>query len=224
MRKGIDVSYAQDGMDFEAAKAAGADFVIIRIARRGDSGTKYIDTSFMDNINKAIAAGMDVGVYFYTKAMSPDQAADDAEFCIEALKEYCAGTELKMGIWYDVEDNDTTGTCDNATITSIISRWICEMNNAGYKNAGLYAYYNWLTSKINVDELADYVPYWCAQYGYHENSFFAEHPDKNVVIWQYADNGTDNINVQLNDERGIYYDKNIFYEDGDDKTSKGDFE
>ena len=224
MRLGIDVSYAQEGMDFNAAKAAGAEFAIIRMGRRGDSGTKYLDDQFTANINAAVAAGMDVGVYFYTKATTPEEAADDAEFCIEVLKEYCAGTDMKMGIWYDVEDNNTTGTCDNETITAIISRWVCEMNNAGYTNAGLYAYYAWLTGKINVNDLADYVPIWCAQYGYSENSFFAEHPNKNVVIWQYADNGTDETNAQLNDGRGIYYDKNVAYEEGDDRTGKGDFE
>ncbi len=222
MRKGIDVSYCQAGMNFKAAVDAGAEFAIIRIGRRGDSGTKYIDTEFVTNINAAIDAGMDVGVYYYTKARTPEEAADDAEFLVELLKEYCTGTELKMGIWYDVEDDATTGTCDNETITAIISRWICAMNDAGYKNAGLYAYYAWLSSKINVDDLADYVPYWCAQYEYHENSFSAEHPTKNVLMWQYADNGTDDVNANIGN--GIDYDKNVAYDDGDDTTGKGDIE
>lgn len=224
MRKGIDVSYAQEGMDFQAAADNGVEFAIVRIGRRGDSGTKYIDTEFVTNINAAIAAGMDVGVYFYTKARTPEEAADDAEFLIEMLKEYCTGTELKMGIWYDVEDNDTTGTCDNATITAIISRWICEMNKAGYTNAGLYAYYGWLTSKINVNDLADYVPYWCAQYQYRENSFSAENPGKNIAMWQYADDGTDEVNAKKNNGKGIYYDKNVAYDPGEETTGKGDFE
>lgn len=214
MKKGIDVSYCQAGMDFQAAADAGIEFCIVRLGRLGDSGTRYIDTSFIDNINGAIAAGMDIGVYFYTKATDAEAAAEDAAFVTAVLEQYCNGTELKAGVWYDVEDGPTTGQCDNETITSICSRFICEMNEAGYNNAGIYSSYDWLTSKIDTSELADYVPYWPANYGSRTNWFAKENPGRYVPIWQCADDWTD----EQNSAKEISYDGDYMYQDGDDPT------
>lgn len=213
MKKGIDVSYCQDGMDFNAAAAAGATFCIVRAGRLGDSGARYLDTSFISNINGAIAAGMKVGLYFYTKAMTVEQAAGDAAFMAAVIEEYCRGTDLAAGVWYDVEDGETTGTCDNETITAICSRFICEMNDAGIKNVGIYSFYDWLANRIDTDELADYVPYWPASR--RVNYFAAENPGKIVPIWQCANNWTDDVNSR----KEIVYDGNIMYEDGDDPAA-----
>ena len=216
MKKGIDVSYCQAGMDFQAAADAGTKFCIVRIGRRGDSGTLYLDTDFVDNINGALAAGMEVGVYFYTKAVDVQMAAEDAAWLTAALEQYCLGTELTAGIWYDVEDGDTTGTCDAETITAICSRWVCEMNEAGYNNAGIYSSYDWLTNKIGVSELADYVPIWPANYGGSTNWFAKENPGKYVPVWQYADNVTDDVNGAR--DPAIYYDGDVMIE-GDESVA-----
>lgn len=200
--KGIDVSYCQEGMDFQAAADGGMEFAIVRIGRRGDGGDLYLDTSFIDNINGALNTGMAVGVYFYTKATTADQAAEDAQWIDEQLKTYCAGADLKMGVWYDVEDADTTGAQGGEMVTAICSRFICEMNELGYKNAGIYSSYSWLTNgTIDIDQLAEYVPYWVAQYN-SQDDLSLERPDKNVRIWQYTDHVSDDLP----------YDGDIYYE------------
>jgi len=200
--KGIDVSYCQDGMDFQAAANAGVEFAIIRLGRRTDGGWCVLDTSFIQNINSAIAAGLKVGVYFYTKAINEVEAAQDAEFIKEMINEYCQGTNLEMGIWYDVEDNDTIGGCDKETITGICSKFICTLNDAGYKNTGIYSSYSWLTNKIDTDALVDYVPYWTAQYN-SQDDFSAENPTKKVKIWQHTDHLADDLP----------YDGNVSYDE-----------
>jgi hypothetical protein len=90
----------------------------------------------------------------------------------KVLQEHCVNPEL--GIWYDMEDADRykerNGMSDNQTITDMCSAFICELNEAGYSYVGIYASYSWLTSKIYTSQLADYVPYWNAQWG-NSNDF-----------------------------------------------------
>ena len=212
MKYGIDVSYCQEGMDFQAAADDGKEFAIIRLGRRGDSGRLYLDTSFIDNINNALAAGMQVGLYFYTKATSVEHAAEDAAWVLEQLNTYCQNTTLALGVWYDVEDEATTGRLGNDEITAICSRFVSDMNAAGYPYVGIYSSYNWFTNKINTNELGDYVPYWAANYGSSRNWFAHENPDKHCPIWQCADNWTDSVN----DAKGICYDGDIIFEYGED--------
>lgn len=183
--QGIDVSYANTEFDWKnAVDNGGAEFCIIRIGRRRSDGEIEIDDLFTEHINNAIAAGLEVGVYFYTLAKSEAEAVEEAQWVDATLKEYCQGTIMKKGIWFDCEDERTTGKLDSQSITNICSKFIVTMNELGYTNAGIYSGYKWFVAeeKILYDQLADYVPLWVAQYNSQ-----CDFQDPRVQIWQYTD-------------------------------------
>ena len=97
---GIDVSYWQGDIDFNAVKNAGCSFVFIRAAHHSDS--IYPDENFTKNIEGASNAGLDVGVYFYSSCSSPEEAREHAQWVIDKL----GGRELQLPIAFDWESFD----------------------------------------------------------------------------------------------------------------------
>lgn len=183
--KGVDVSYCQDSLDWQDLKDNGeVGFGIARIGRRGDTGNLYIDTSFIDHFTSMLAAGLDVGVYFYTKATTEAQVIEDAKWIIDTLNTNFPDAKLIKGIWYDVEDVDTTGTLDPDSITALCSKFICTMNDAGYQNVGIYSGYKWFVAEHRIlhEQFADYVPLWVAQYNSE-----CDFTDPKVKLWQNTD-------------------------------------
>ena len=97
---GIDVSEWQGDIDYEKVKEAGATFVMMRIGVKLDSGEEpALDKQFLNNIKKAEEAGLKVGVYIYSKALSSEEAVDEAEWVLEQLD----GEDLDLPIVFDWE-------------------------------------------------------------------------------------------------------------------------
>lgn len=192
--RGIDVSYHNGEVDWQSVVDAGCEFVIIRLGY----GNRHLDPKFIDNVNRAMAAGLKMGVYYYSYALDAEAAKAEAQFVREVLQEN--GVNPELGIWFDMEDADgykeRNGMPDNQTITDMCSVFICELNNAGYQYIGIYASYSWLTSVIDTSQLADYVPYWNAQWG-NNNDF------PSARMWQF----TDSLDIN-----GQTFDGNIYYE------------
>lgn len=192
--KGIDVSYHNGEVDWQSIIDAGCEFAIIRLGY----GNRHLDEKFLDNVNGALAVGLKIGVYYYSYALTVDDAKAEARFVQEVLQEYKINPEL--GIWFDMEDADgykeRNGMPDNQTITDMCSAFICSLNEAGYSNVGIYASYSWLTSIIDTSQLADYVPYWNAQWG-NNNNF------PGAKMWQF----TDSLDID-----GRIFDGNEYYE------------
>ena len=86
---------------FTKVKADGYEFAFIRIGFRGygKEGIIKTDKMFHENIKKAQAAGLDVGVYFFAQAISEEEAIEEANFVLEQLNGY----ELQMPVVYDPE-------------------------------------------------------------------------------------------------------------------------
>ncbi|MBQ6674895.1 MAG: DUF5011 domain-containing protein [Ruminococcus sp.] len=97
---GLDVSYWQGDIDFKKVKNAGCSFVFVRAAHHSD--TIYPDENFLTNVDNATAAGLDVGVYFYSTCSSPEQAREQAQYVIDKL----AGRQLALPIAFDWESFD----------------------------------------------------------------------------------------------------------------------
>ena len=97
---GIDVSFWQGDIDFESVKAAGADFVIIRMAYSDTETEIELDSKFEQNLKNAKAAGLKVGVYVYTSANTKKEAIKQAKF----IKKHLNKVELDFPIAYDFED------------------------------------------------------------------------------------------------------------------------
>jgi len=171
--KGIDVSENNGPVDWQSVADAGMEFAIVRLGY----GNRHLDGMFADHINGAIAAGLKIGVYYYSYALTPEQARNEANFVVVTLQQY--GVVPSMGVWFDMEDADgykeRNGMPDN--ITEICKDFIDTVNDAGYQ-CGLYASYSWLTDIIDTASLE--CPVWNAQYNVTD-----DYPG--AVMWQYTD-------------------------------------
>ncbi len=104
---GIDVSVYQGDIDWESVRAAGFDFVMMRAGNRGYvTGLVAEDANFRKNIGGALDAGLDVGVYFFSQALTEEEAVEEAEFLIDLLDGY----DITFPVAYDWEIvNDPDG-------------------------------------------------------------------------------------------------------------------
>ena len=187
MMEGIDVSYCQAGIDFEAAAAAGKEFCIVRIGRTRGDGQQELDDFFVDNINGAKAAGMKLGIYFYSLATTEAEAQQEAQWLLDTMHEDLDGVDLEAGIWYDVEDPTQMDNLSPEELTSVVMAWVNTMNAAGVY-CGIYSYYSMLTNNFVLDSIPAYVPIWAANYA-SVNYLKAEQPSLNIPCWQYSDKG-----------------------------------
>lgn len=177
--KGIDVSENNGLVDFGAVLNCGYDFAIIRLGY----GNGHLDSTFYENVNAALNAGLKIGVYYYSYALNEDMAGVEADFVIKTLQD-CGLTadKLEMGIWYDMEDADgykaARMSLTPQLITNMCSKFVNTIWRAGFSRAGIYANLDWLTNYIYVDQLG--CPKWCAQY-----APACEFED--AFMWQYTD-------------------------------------
>lgn len=156
--KGFDVSYVQNGLtkkDFEAAKKAGWDFVIIRLGTVL-KGCLYKDQEFESKFKNAKAAGIYTGVYFYSMAKTAADAKKEAQYVVKQLN----GRELKYPVFIDYED-PSIKPASKAAGKKICEAFCKVIEAAGYE-AGVYASYNWLKNYIEPIDKKYYV--WLAQY------------------------------------------------------------
>lgn len=181
-RRGIDVSEYQGKIDWSAVKDGGFDFAFIRIGYRGyTNGEIFPDDLARENLAGARAAGIDVGVYFYSQAVSPEEAADEARWCLEFL-----GSEiLDLPLVYDwewVSSEARTGGMDKATLTECAKTFCQTIENGGYQPM---LYFNSHISRdlLDLQALAQY-PFWLAQYKEK-----MDYPYQ-VDFWQYTETGT----------------------------------
>lgn len=176
---GIDVSKWQGEIDFNAVKKAGIDAVMIRIY---NGYTK--DPYFENNYKNAKAAGLNIGVYYYTYATTTQQAQQDARTVLEILD----GRSLQYPIAIDMEDASLLNGLSNADRTDILWSFCSTIqNNSKYKYA-LYANLNWLNNYFENSRLAG-MPIWIARYC--DPSLGHRYTGAgNVFMWQYTSQGT----------------------------------
>ena len=178
---GIDVSKWNGNIDWAAVKNSGVSFVIIRCGYRGSStGALIEDPKFRTNIKGATNAGIKVGVYFFTQAISDVEAVEEASM----VADLCSGYSLSYPVYLDVEGSNGRGdTIDTGTRTAVCKAFCATMANAGY-GTGVYANKTWLTSRINTASLTGYK-IWLAQYAANP-TYSATRYD----MWQYTSKGS----------------------------------
>ncbi len=189
---GIDVSSWNGNINWERVKQAGVQYAIIRCGFRGSSvGGLVEDKTFATNIKNATAAGIKVGIYFFTQAVSEAEAIEEASMCLSMVEGY----SLAYPIFIDVESSGgRADSLDKAARTAVCNAFCRTIANGGYK-AGVYANKTWLTGYINTNELTGYT-IWLAQYA-SQPSYTSTRYD----LWQYSSTGKiDGIsgNVDLN--------------------------
>ena len=169
--KGVDVSEMNGSVDFQALKAAGIQFVLIRCGYGSDYPFQD-DACFAENVRKADTAGMPWGAYLYSYAKNADMAKSEAAHTLRVLN----GRKPAYGVWYDVEDSQQAG-CDLAVICDTY----CRAMEAAGLYVGLYSFLSWLRGKLGspvLDKYDKWVADWDTSCGY----------GKPYGIWQFTDN------------------------------------
>ena len=176
---GIDVSKWNGSIDWNAVKNSGVSYVIIRVGYRGSSQGALIDDSkFESNIKGATAAGLKVGVYFFTQAVDEVEAVEEASMVLERIQGY----RISYPVFLDVEPSGGRADSISRETRTAVCRAFCEtIQNAGY-TAGIYANKTWLSEKINTGELGAYK-IWLAQYA------AAPTYTGRYDLWQYKSTG-----------------------------------
>ena len=178
---GIDVSKWNGSIDWNAVKNSGVSYVIIRCGYRGSStGALIVDPKFASNIKGAKAAGLKVGVYFFSQAVNEVEAVEEASMALNLV----SGYGLDYPIFLDVEASGGRGDAiDVGTRTAVCKAFCATIQNSGY-TAGIYANKTWFTTKINAGSLTGYK-IWLAQYA-SAPTYTATKYD----MWQYTSKGS----------------------------------
>lgn len=180
---GVDISKYQDYVDFVKVKKAGINFVMLRVGARGyGTGQLMLDDYFSENIKRATDAGLDVGVYFYSQAITREEAIEEANMVIENLGEY----KITYPVAYDMElvENDTarTDTLTKAEKTEMAKAFLDTIAAAGYKTM-IYGNKEWLIREIDMSKLTAY-DVWLSQ-----AADIPDYPYK-FTMWQYQYEGS----------------------------------
>lgn len=177
----IDVSYANGAINWQKVAAAGVTHAIIRCGF-GKDYKKQDDAQFERNMTGATAAGVKVGVYFYSYAKNVEAAQSEAAHCVRLIGQY--KNILSMPVFYDVEESSIA-----SVVKKTVPTFISALNAAGY-NCGVYASKSWFTSYLKGVE----IPFrWVASWGKDDGQPHTK-PD-GADIWQYTSRGhVDGIN------------------------------
>ena len=180
--KGIDVSVWQGRIDWNRVKESGVEFVMIRVGGRGLSeGLIYNDDNAQEYYEGATAAGLKVGAYFFSQAVTVEEAVEEAEFVLNAVKSW----DVQMPLVYDWEymgEDVRTADTDARTLTDMAKAFCDTIEEAGYEPM-IYFGRSQSMEMMNLEELTDY-PFWLAMY-----STIMDYPYK-INMWQYTDQGT----------------------------------
>ena len=179
---GIDVSVWQDAIDWQQVKAAGVEFAMLRIGYRGsDQGGLYEDEFLRANYAGAKAAGIKVGGYFFSQAVSVREAEEEAEFVLDIIGDW----HMDMPVVYDWEYIDSqarTADMDARTLTDCTKAFCEAVKKAGFSPM-VYFNRDQAEELLILPELNAY-PFWLALY-----DASMDYPHR-VDMWQYTSQGS----------------------------------
>ena len=180
--KGIDVSKFQGDIDWQKVADSGVKYAMIRLGLRGyETGKLVTDENFKANVEGATAAGIDVGVYFFTQAINPAEAREEAEYVLNEIDGY----NITYPIAIDVEDlyNDKARSYNQSkeSRTECAIAFMDAIKAAGY-NPAIYGNLNTFTKLVEVNKLGEYDK-WFALY---DTQIYFPYE---ITVWQYSDKG-----------------------------------
>lgn len=184
---GINVTSQNGEIDWAQVKASGIDFAMIRVGYRGrNKGDRVEDEYFEQNIKGAIEAGLDVGAYFFSQAISEQEAEQEAAFLIEKIQPY----QLKYPISFNWEfvgadqngKEPRTKDCTPTEVTSFAKAFCNKIKKTG-RDAMFYIDKTMGYEYFNLDELTQYQ-IWYAEYQAKPAFYY------DFKIWQYSELGT----------------------------------
>lgn len=179
---GIDVSSHQGQIDWQAVADAGIEFAMIRVGYRGyGSGELEEDTQYYANMEGALAAGLKVGVYFYSQAITTAEAREEAQFVLQRLGGYTI-TYPVMFDWEQSSEEERTALLDDETLTDCAVAFCDTIETMGYR-AGCYFNQYFGYDRFDLRRLDDYS-LWLAEYNSYPSFLY------DIQLWQYSQSGT----------------------------------
>lgn len=181
-KTGIDVSYHQGDIDWEAVKADGVDFAMLRLGYRGyESGQINVDERFHEYADGALGAGLDIGVYFYSQAVTPEEAVEEAEAVLNEIGDY----EIMYPVVFDWEivgDESARTNVVSADVLNECAAAFCNRIARGGHIPMVYSVKKMALTKFDMSRLAGF-DFWLAEY-----RDIPEYPYY-FTMWQYASDG-----------------------------------
>ncbi|MBQ7171250.1 MAG: hypothetical protein IJR89_03115 [Clostridia bacterium] len=178
--KGIDVSLWQGEIDWNAVKADGVSFAMIKASEGGagdpaESGT--VDPRFRQNIENASAAGIACGVYHYLTAKTPEQAREEADFFLKTIRPFAG----RIALWA-AADMETAAGMDRTALTDTVLSFLRRVEEGGFSPM-LYANTDYIRNRYDYARLAAY-PLWYACW--YDAAGEEERPERtfSYAIWQ----------------------------------------
>lgn len=170
LARGIDVSRWQGEINWSQVAADDVSFVMLGTRSKG-----VVDPYFHRNIQQASAAGVKVGVYIYSLAVTVEMAEAEADFVLDLIHDY----PVSYPVAFDMEDS-TQGNLSKEELAAIANAFCKKISDSGYYPI-IYANENWLKNKLDMS-LMDY-PVWVARYS-------ARPSYQNPVMWQATSTGS----------------------------------
>lgn len=185
---GIDVSEHNKTIDFNKVKADGIDFVYVRVGYTGYTKKKLslnYDPYYQENITNALAAGLQVGVYWYSQALNEDEALQEANMLLNVIGSY----NITLPVVYDYEFAGVgeNGRLDSANLskaqmTANSLAFLNRVSQMGYTPC-LYANYNFLENSVYASQISSVAKIWLAHY-----NTSTKYPG-DYEYWQYTSDG-----------------------------------
>ena len=180
---GIDVSEYQNPVNWQQVKNAGVEYVMIRVGYRGygEEGRLVEDAMFRSHMEGAVAAGLEVGVYFFSQAINEKETLEEVQFVLDRIKEY----PVTYPVVYDTEEiKDDVARTDNLTEEQFTQNCItfCDaIREAGYDTM-IYANMKWMAFTLDMRKLTEYEK-WYADYEPVPQCPYE------FSMWQYTETG-----------------------------------
>jgi len=182
-RKGIDVSKFQEKIDWSEVKDAGVEYAFIRLGIRGyTTGEIVLDETFEYNVKHALEQKLDVGVYFFSQAVTEEEALEEADFVIKNLEPY----PIDYPVVIDIEDVDSENARTNDLTaeerTKLVITFCDRIKEAGYTPM-IYGNLKTFMLMLDLEQLEDYEKWYAF---YSTEQFYYPY---DFSVWQYSDSG-----------------------------------
>lgn len=179
---GVNLNKNSGEVNFDKLKSAGVEFVMIRMGARGyQNGQITVDEKFTSYIREAREAGLEVGITFYSQAVTKEEAVEEANMVLESI----SANSISYPIVFDMElvSNDTSRieTLSKMTVTNIADAFCQIVKDAGYSPM-IYGNKYWLLRRIDLTKLSSY-DIWLSQ-----EEDMPDYPYK-FSMWEYTREG-----------------------------------
>lgn len=179
---GVDLSKNSGRVNFEVLKSNGVDFVMLRLGSRGyESGIVSLDENFVANITAAQNAGLEVGVSFFSQAVTVEEAVAEAEFVLSNLVSYQIEYPVAFDMEFIANDDSRIDILDAEDKTEIAEAFLSTIEREGYRVI-LYGNKSWLLTELLPEVLLPKYDVWLS-----DQSTIPDYPYQ-FRMWKYAAN------------------------------------